>query len=114
MTARTSQKLADALKAAGFDALATRAEQDEFHDFLSPHAMPEMLLVQILHDQYVIAKGRGHDREAIAAMNIRQRLINGEFDASMEESDEWANSPEGQAALNELIGGDAHAKRDRG
>jgi len=37
-----------------------------------------------------------------AALSIRQRHLNGEFDASMEESDAWAAGPDGQAALNSL------------
>ncbi len=40
------------------------------------------------------------DREAAAA--IRQRHHGGEFDASLEESDEWAASPDGRAAFDQL------------
>jgi hypothetical protein len=34
--------------------------------------------------------------------SIADRLANGEFDASKEESDEWARSPSGQAIAAEL------------
>ena len=34
-----------------------------------------------------------------AILDLRDRVINGDFDASAEESEEWANSPEGQDAM---------------
>jgi hypothetical protein len=103
MTAATSQKLADTLRAAGFEALALRAEADEFHDFLSPHATPEMQLAQEL--AHVITDKSVSERERTAADHIRTRLINGDFDASKEESDDWAESPEGQHAFKKLLKG---------
>jgi hypothetical protein len=102
MTAKTSQHLADVLRAAGFDDLAVRAEADEFHDFLSPHALPETMLAEILADYAATPI----PAQRIAAMNIRQRLIDGEFDASDEESDEWAASPEGQETFGKLVRGE--------
>jgi len=100
MTAKTSQHLADALRAAHFDALAERAEADEFHDFLSPHDLPLTVLAQILArlstDEHVDA--RGHE----AANNLRLRLIDGEFDASDEEAEAWARSEEGQDTFKKL------------
>jgi hypothetical protein len=96
MTAKTSQKLADVLRAAGFEDLAKRAETDEFHDFLSPHALPEMMLDEELVD--LIKRGYP------AAKDIRARHHEGEFDASTAESDEWARSEDGKATFNELLG----------
>jgi hypothetical protein len=104
MTAKTSQHLADVLRDAGFEDLAKRAERDEFHDFLSPHATPELLLAALLAD--LSTHPKVHERQRIAAHMIRQRLIDGEFDASLEESDAWAESPEGQAAFRELFKGE--------
>ena len=100
MTAKTSQKLADVLRAAGFDDLAQRAEQDEFHDFLSDHALPEMQLAAELADLVGSAK---EEKQRLAAHMIRQRVIDGDFDASNEESEEWAASPEGRSAFTELV-----------
>jgi deoxyribodipyrimidine photolyase-like uncharacterized protein len=100
MTAKTSQHLADVLRAAGFVALAKRAEADEFHDFLSPHVLPEMELDREL---YQIAGGTEHSEHSrLAAHHIRMRLHDGEFDASTEESEAWAESEDGQAAMREL------------
>lgn len=100
MTAPTSQKLADALKAAGFAGLAMRAEQDEFHDFLSPHALPELTLDDEL--VRIIGEQSHSERARLAAHHIRQRLHDGEFDADLAESDAWAASPDGQAAFDAL------------
>lgn len=101
MTAKTSQHLADTLRAAGFEALAVRAEADEFHDFLSPHAMPETMLDFELVD--LIKQGHA------GAQTIRDMHHNGDFDASIEESDEWAQSEDGKATFNELLG-DTHER----
>lgn len=104
MTAATSQHLADTLRAAGFDALAVRAEADEFHDYLSPHALPETLLDAELAE---IAGDLGRpERERMAAHHIRMRHHDGEFDASKAESDDWAESPDGQDAFRRLARGE--------
>jgi hypothetical protein len=34
---------------------------------------------------------------------VRARLINGEFDAGKDESEEWAQSEEGQDAMRRLV-----------
>jgi hypothetical protein len=100
MTAKTSQKLANALRNAGLEELAVRAEADEFHDFLSPHTFPEMMLADLLADAIrdeTLLEGTRMD-----AGSIRKRLINGDFDADEDESEEWAASPEGQAVFREF------------
>lgn len=98
MTEPTSQKLADALREAGFDDLADRALNDEFHDYKTPHEMPQHLLVEELR------KFQHDDELSIPAAKMAKRVIDGEFDASREESDAWAASPEGQEALRSLVG----------
>lgn len=100
MTARTSQHLADTLRAAGFEGLAERAETDEFHDFLSNHPAPAMVLDFELVS--IISNDKNSERARMAAHHIRMRHHDGEFDADLEESDDWAASPEGQAAFKSL------------
>lgn len=101
MTAATSQRLADALRAAGILTLAERAEKDEFHDYLSPHATPTIILANELVGIINDTTHEQHTRTA--AHNIRVRVINGEFDATEEESNEWAASAEGQATFDRLV-----------
>lgn len=91
--AESSLLLASALTAADFHRLAERASNNEFHDFLSPHAMPNLHLVAELR---AIPGGGKRAEELI------QRVIDGHFDATRSESDEWAKSPEGKAAFKEL------------
>lgn len=95
MTAKTSENLAIELELSGFHDLARRARNDEFHDYLSDDPLPALGLVRDL-----LAIGTRQ------ALDIRRRVIDGEFDASREESDEWAASPDGQAALGMLYKGD--------
>jgi hypothetical protein len=100
VTARTSQKLADALRKAGLEELAKRAELDEFHDYLSPHDLPEIMLdmelLAVIHNNPSI-------RVREAAGRIREMHHGGDFDADTAESDEWAKSPDGQATFNLLV-----------
>lgn len=96
MTAKTSQKLADALRAAGLIDLAARAEKDEFHDFLSRWSEPASVLDRALIDASKHAVDVMHKA---AIQHIRVRLHDGDFDASKEESDAWAASVEGKQAL---------------
>lgn len=100
MTAPTSQKLADVLRAAGFDGFAKRAEADEFHDFFSDHPLPQMVLADELAG--IVRNDNLEERVRLAAHHVRDRLIAGEFDSSEEESAAWAASSEGKAAFKRL------------
>jgi hypothetical protein len=90
----TKDILAAALTEAGLTEMAARAATGYYHDFLSPLATPEL---QLAADLYAVMTP--------AAMALRQRVIDGDFDASREEGDEWAASPEGQEAMGELTRG---------
>lgn len=79
MTAKSSKHLATVLRLAGFIGLAERAEQDEFHDFLSPHATPAMMLDREL--VAIISNDKFSERARMSAHNIRNRHHDGEFDA---------------------------------
>lgn len=87
----SSIKLAEALERQGFKQLARRARKHEFHDFLSPHALPQHELVAELNE---LQNG--------AAEKLKRRVMDGDFDATRAESDEWAASPEGQAVMDNL------------
>jgi hypothetical protein len=93
--------LADALHEVGLAEMATKARTGYYHDFLSPLDLPEMALITALG-----AAATRHPERAAAIDDLRKRVINGEFDASTEESDEWA-SADGQTAFGALI----HPKR---
>ena len=99
---QSTHKLHAALRKAGLDELAERAKAEEFHDYFSPHAAPLMKLHEELQ-----AVGTP------AAQALMARVVNGDFDATSEESDEWAASPEGQEAFASLVG-QGKATRDAG
>jgi hypothetical protein len=88
----TKDFLAQELRAAGLDEMADKAATGYYHDYLSPLDLPEMELAADLQEA-----------GTPQALALRRRHINGEFDASKEESDEWAASPEGQAAFKTLM-----------
>lgn len=85
-------------------AMIERAIDGYYHDYLSELAFPEMQLVQDLRDLASLGATPHDSRRLLREM--AQDVINGKYDASAEESDEWAKSPEGQAAFRELLGGD--------
>jgi hypothetical protein len=70
------------------DKLMARAATGEFADYGDAHVCP----ITELHTLC-----RRYGLNALA-----DRVANGEFDASTDESDEWAHSPSGQAIAKEL------------
>lgn len=93
----TKDMLAQALREVGLQGMAALAAQGYYHDFLSPLDLPEITLVENLAQA-----ARDNPLQSDAILALRRRVIDGDFDASKEESDEWAASPEGQAAFRML------------
>ena len=102
MTTHTKDLLADELLKLDLLEMAKLAVTGYYHDFLSPLATPEL---QLCEDLLAAARARMPNATADAIMQLRSRVMNGDFDASAEESDEWAVSPEGQDAFHNLIKG---------
>ena len=71
-----------------YEAFAKRAETGEFDDYADTYVCPITQLHNELH--------------AAGLTKFAARVANGEFDATKEESDEWANSPEGQEVFKQL------------
>lgn len=85
-------KLSKALREAGINDLATAAERGDFNEFFGIYDFPELTLAEVLRKL-----------DTPAALAVRARLIDGEFDAGRDESEEWAHSADGQAAMRDLI-----------
>ena len=96
----TKDKLAEALRSCSLSTMADKAAEGYYHDYLSPLDFPELTLVSDLQ----VAAERFPDRAGLI-MLLRKRVMDGDFDASEEESEEWAASPEGQEAFRKLLGG---------
>ena len=79
----TKDKLADALMAIGLMDMSLKARGGYYHDCLSPFDLPEMQLVIELGAAATKSADKAYAIEA-----LRQRVIDGEFDASAEESEE--------------------------
>jgi hypothetical protein len=88
----SDKKLSMALRKAGLDEMATRAEAGYYNEFFGPLDTPEL---QLADDLAKIGTPK--------AMAVRRLVIDGEFDAGSDESEEWAQSPEGKAAFGRLI-----------
>jgi hypothetical protein len=90
----TKDKLAQALREIKLEEMGNKAAMGEYDDFLAESATAILDLVNDL--------ARVGTVEALA---LRRRVINGEFDATKEESDAWAKSAEGQEAFRMLMKG---------
>lgn len=94
-TTPTPERLAQALEALDdprLDLIIERARSGFYDDFKTPLAYPQIELLKDL-------RPFGH-------AEIIRRIIDGEFDATPEESAAWAKSPEGQKAFKSLMGTD--------
>lgn len=96
----SKDKLAKALREAGLEEMADKAATGYYHDFLSPLATPEIQLVADLRELASRPATPRNSRPLLRAM--AQRVIAGEFDATREESEEWAKSPEGQETFRQF------------
>ena len=87
----TAMKLSRTLEKCGLSDMAAKAATGYYHDFLSEIDFPEM---QLLNDLKAAAEAGN-----VSAPELIRRHINGEFDASFEECEEWAASPEGKEII---------------
>jgi hypothetical protein len=74
--------------AAKYEAFAKRAETGEFDDYADTYVCP----ITQLYSELMQA----------GFTKFAQRVADGEFDATKEESDEWARSPSGQDLAKRL------------
>jgi hypothetical protein len=93
----TKDVLADALRKVGLEEMAKKAEMGYYHDFLSPLDMPEIQLVNDLREASMANPAKDQ------IIQLAQDVMDGKHDANKVESDEWAKSPEGQAAYASLM-----------
>lgn len=104
LPASTAKLVADlrAIQCAGaLDDLIDRAARNCFHDFLSQSATPCIDLVVALDAE--IQRAAAIDPSLAYALDkVRGRAVNGAYDATLAESDQWAASPEGRALLDTL------------
>lgn len=80
--------IASPTNAARYEAFAKRAETGEFDDYADTYVCP----ITQLHTELMKA----------GFTKFAARVAKGEFDATKEESDEWARSPSGQDAARQL------------
>lgn len=90
----TKDRLGDALHEIGLEEMAQKAYRGEYDDFLSESATN---ILDLVNDLAKVG--------TVEALALRKRAIDGEFDSTAEESEAWANSPEGQSAFNQLVKG---------
>jgi hypothetical protein len=88
----TKDRLAEELIRIGLPILAKKAAEGFYDDFLSPLPAPIVTLVRLL-----TVAGTPD------ALELAERVKAGEFDATAEEADAWANSPDGQETFGKLI-----------
>lgn len=88
----TKDILAAELHKAGLGNMAVLAAQGHYHDFLSPLATPCIQLAEDLRKA-----------GTPAALALLERHMNGDFDASKEESEEWWKSEGKHALMSDIL-----------
>lgn len=88
----TKDKLAAELHKAGLHDMAMRAGQGYYHDYLSPLATP---CIQLAADLAAVGTP--------AAMALRERHLEGEFDASREEGEEWFQREGKHSLMSDIL-----------
>ncbi len=99
---KTYERLAWELERVGLTEMAEKAKSGHYHDFMSPLDLPELQLMRDLKDAYDGAVVTDQER-AKEIERLMTRHAGGEFDASPEESEEWANSPEGRETFYHIL-----------
>jgi hypothetical protein len=102
MSEHTTAKLARALSAIpGVPRdMIEKAIAGYYHDYLSPLAMPELQLIHDLRELAALPATPCNTRPLLRA--LAQAVTDGDYDASPEESDAWAKSPDGQETFRAL------------
>lgn len=94
----SKDKLAEALRKVGLDEMAKWAAEGWYHDYLSPLDTPAIALA----DDLAVAASK-HPERKDEILAVRRQHLNGDFDATKEESDDWAKSDEGQETFRDLL-----------
>jgi len=80
---------------AGLPHLAYRAARGEWNDFFGIHTLPQMALMGTLRAEVKIA--------SVVRKRLIDNVIEGKYDGTKEESDEWGASEEGQEIFRQLM-----------
>lgn len=106
----TKDILADELRKIGLTTMAEKAATGYYHDFLSPLSTP---CLQLAHDLKTFAEAPSlSEPRRLEVRTLLARHMNGEFDASKEESEAWAASQEGQETFGALMPRRSEAPED--
>jgi hypothetical protein len=88
--------LAADFRAAGLEHLAARAERGEWNDYFGSHTMPQYALIATLRAEVKLANP--------VRKQLIAQVVDGKYDGTIAESEEWAASPEGQSVFGSLLG----------
>lgn len=98
---RTSDEtLFKALHEVGLYQLAAAAREGEYNEFFGERATPMVDLVADLKQAHTASSDPTRQAQIVTLL---QRAMNGDFDATRAEYEEWRDSPEAQVILRELI-----------
>lgn len=103
---RTSVFLARVLNELGpeFAQIANHAEANHYDDFFCPPEVDDgMNMHRLLRDMLAVIQVLDDKELKNRAMNVAQAAKDGQFDGTTGEAQEWGQSPDGQAAFNELV-----------
>lgn len=88
----------------GLNDMADRARLFHYDDYFCPNDIPDAAMnINRLVKELSEHKENADDEDAVHIQEVIELAMDGEFDGTKEESAQWAKSPDGQAAFNELM-----------
>jgi hypothetical protein len=102
-TEHTTVKLARALRAIPGvpQDMIKRAESGFYHGYLSPLVLPDVQLYTDLKE--LAGQPETPQLSRVQLIDLARQVVDGEFDASKAEAEEWMKSPEGQQAFQQVF-----------
>jgi hypothetical protein len=98
----TNEYLARVLTAAGLDDMATRARAYHFDDFRAPDDIDCGDNMIRLHHELLSISTKSTRDQRLRLRVIANAVVEGEFDSTKEESEQWAKSFEGLETVKEF------------
>lgn len=106
---RTNEYLGRTLDDLGLHDMARRARLYHFDDYFCPDEVNDGMNINHLVDELRTQRNAQKVLNPTNAIRINDMMtlaIDGEFDGTKEESDEWAKSPDGQETFRKLVEGE--------
>lgn len=100
----TAVYLGRVLDGIGLRVMATSARAFHYDDYFCPESIDDGMNIHRLINELRSKMGSADPEQRRRILAVIDAAIDGRFDGTKEESDQWAASPEGQDVFRDLLG----------